>query len=204
MLVAYAERMTGQDHERWPDLLVLMGDQVYADDTSPAMKDFIRTRRDIHKGPKDQVADFEEYTRLYRESWSEPTVRWLLSTLPTAMIFDDHDVRDDWNTSHAWRVDMQQTDWWEERITGALMSYWIYQHLGNLVARRAGRQRHLRGRPQRPRWRGGPRARSPRPPTARPTGRRARCGRTGGTSVRCGCSSSIPAAAGCWPTAAGR
>jgi hypothetical protein len=132
MLVAYAERMTGQEHERWPDLLVLMGDQVYADDTSPEMKDFIRGRRDIHKGPKDQVADFEEYTRLYRESWADPTVRWLLSTLPTAMIFDDHDVRDDWNTSHAWRVDMQQTDWWEERITGALMSYWIYQHLGNL------------------------------------------------------------------------
>jgi hypothetical protein len=52
--------------------------------------------------------------------------------MPTSMIFDDHDVRDDWNTSHAWRVDMQKTDWWEERITGALMSYWIYQHLGNL------------------------------------------------------------------------
>ena len=49
------------------------------------------------------------------------------------MIFDDHDVRDDWNTSDAWRRDMQKTDWWEERITGALMSYWIYQHLGNLA-----------------------------------------------------------------------
>jgi len=45
---------------------------------------------------------------------------------------DDHDVRDDWNTSHAWRQDMQRTAWWEERITGALVSYWIYQHLGNL------------------------------------------------------------------------
>lgn len=48
------------------------------------------------------------------------------------MIFDDHDVRDDWNTSHAWRLDMQRTSWWAERITGALMSYWLYQHLGNL------------------------------------------------------------------------
>ena len=132
MLVAYAERMAGQEHERWPDLLVLMGDQVYADDTSPAMKEFIKSRRDIRKGARDQVADFEEYTRLYCESWGDPTVRWLLSTLPTSMIFDDHDVRDDWNTSHAWRLDMQKTDWWEERITGALMSYWIYQHLGNL------------------------------------------------------------------------
>ncbi len=132
VLDAFATRMAGQDHQEWPDLLLLVGDQVYADDTSPAMRDFIRTRRDIRRAPRAEVADFEEYTRLYLESWAEPTVRWLLSTLPSSMIFDDHDVRDDWNTSHAWRVDMQKTDWWEERITGALMSYWIYQHLGNL------------------------------------------------------------------------
>ncbi len=132
VLDAYATRMVGQDHEQWPDLLLLVGDQVYADETSPAIQDYIRTRRDIRREPKAEIANFEEYTRLYRESWSEPTTRWLLSTLPSSMIFDDHDVRDDWNTSHAWRVDMQRTAWWEERITGALMSYWIYQHLGNL------------------------------------------------------------------------
>jgi hypothetical protein len=97
------------------------------------MQDYIKTKRDIRKPPHTEVANFEEYTRLYRESWSEPTARWLLSTMPTSMIFDDHDVRDDWNTSHAWRLEMQKTDWWEERITGALMSYWIYQHLGNLT-----------------------------------------------------------------------
>ena len=132
VLDAFASRMIGQDHEQWPDALLLVGDQIYADDTSPAIQEFIKTRRDIRKAPKTEVSDFEEYTRLYYESWGEPTVRWLLSTLPSAMIFDDHDVRDDWNTSHAWRLDMQKTDWWGERITGALMSYWIYQHLGNL------------------------------------------------------------------------
>ena len=36
---------------------------------------------------------------LYRESWSDPDIRWLLSTVPTTMIFDDHDVNDDWNIS---------------------------------------------------------------------------------------------------------
>jgi phosphodiesterase/alkaline phosphatase D-like protein len=132
VLVAYATRMIGQEHGQWPDLLLLVGDQIYADDTTPAMRDFIKTRRDIRQEPKTQVADFEEYTRLYYESWGEPNVRWLLSTLPSSMIFDDHEVRDDWNISHAWRLDMQKTDWWEERITGALMSYWIYQHIGNL------------------------------------------------------------------------
>lgn len=132
VLDAYATRMISQDHEQWPDLLLLVGDQIYADDTSAAIQDFIKTRRDTRRAPHTEVADFEEYTQLYYESWGEPTVRWLLSTLPSSMIFDDHDVRDDWNTSHAWRLDMQKTNWWEERITSALMSYWVYQHLGNL------------------------------------------------------------------------
>jgi phosphodiesterase/alkaline phosphatase D-like protein len=129
---AFANRMINQPHGEWPDILLLVGDQVYADDTSPKIREYIKAHRDIDKPPKAEVANFEEYTRLYYESWGEPTVRWLLSTLPSSMIFDDHDVRDDWNTSGAWRDDMQKTSWWEERITGALMSYWIYQHLGNL------------------------------------------------------------------------
>jgi len=129
---AFANRMMQQAHQEWPDLLLLVGDQVYADDTSAAVQNYIRAHRDIRKPPKTEVANFEEYTQLYYESWGEPLVRWLLSTIPSSMIFDDHDVRDDWNTSQAWRLDMQKTDWWEERITGALMSYWIYQHLGNL------------------------------------------------------------------------
>ena len=132
VLDAFTTRMLAEEPDHWPDLLVFTGDQVYADDTSPAMRRFIRSRRDIRRPPKAEVADFEEYTRLYLESWSAPKIRWLLSTMPTSMIFDDHDVRDDWNTSHAWRLDMQKTGWWETRITGALMSYWIYQHLGNL------------------------------------------------------------------------
>jgi hypothetical protein len=132
VLDAFATRMLTQDHQVWPNLLVFAGDQVYADDTSPAMRTFISSRRDIRRPPKAEVADFEEYTRLYRESWGVPKIRWLLSTLPTSMIFDDHDVRDDWNTSLAWRQDMQKEPWWDARITGALMSYWIYQHLGNL------------------------------------------------------------------------
>ncbi len=39
-------------------------------------------------------------------------MRWLLSTVPSCMIFDDHDVIDDWNTSAAWLADMRATDWW--------------------------------------------------------------------------------------------
>lgn len=44
-----------------------------------------------------------EYEGLYRHTWCDPEIRWILSTVPTATIFDDHDIRDDWNTSAAWR-----------------------------------------------------------------------------------------------------
>ncbi|MEE1738551.1 alkaline phosphatase D family protein [Streptomyces sp. BE147] len=115
-----------------PDVLLLLGDQVYADETSPATRRRIASRRDLAEPPGAEVADYEEYTLLYDESWRDPEVRWLLSTVPSFMIFDDHDVVDDWNTSAAWQADIRATPWWHERIVSGLMSYWVYQHLGNL------------------------------------------------------------------------
>src|SRR5579871_3949015 len=103
----------------WPDAIVLLGDQVYADEVSPATLAFIEQRRDTTQPPGKRIADFEEYTRLYQESWSEPDIRWLFSTVPTAMIFDDHDVHDDWNISWLWIEEMRRTDWWEDHICGA-------------------------------------------------------------------------------------
>jgi hypothetical protein len=130
-LWAYSKSLQGGRVE-WPDAVVLLGDQVYADEVSPETAEFIRSRRDVRRPPGEQVADFEEYTRLYREAWSDPEIRWLLSTVPTTMIFDDHDVHDDWNISESWVTEMHETTWWEARVTGAFMAYWIYQHLGNL------------------------------------------------------------------------
>ena len=131
-LRALALRMRHQPCEKWPDLLLLLGDQVYADEVSPETEKFVRSRRDMDEHPGPIALDFEEYTRLYRESWGEPVTRWLLSTVSTAMIFDDHDVHDDWNISQEWVEEMRESDWWDEHIVGALMSYWVYQHLGNL------------------------------------------------------------------------
>ncbi|WP_420453187.1 alkaline phosphatase D family protein [Ilumatobacter sp.] len=134
-LDTYAHRMLRSDPETWPDAVLLLGDQVYADETTAETQARIAERRSLEVAPYEQVKDYEEYTWLYSESWTDPDIRWLLSTLPTAMIFDDHDVRDDWNTSEAWREDMQATTWWQERIVGGLASYWVYQHLGNLSPR---------------------------------------------------------------------
>ncbi|HEX2742604.1 MAG TPA: alkaline phosphatase family protein, partial [Rubrobacter sp.] len=77
-------------------------------------------------------ADFEEYARIYRDAWGDPAIRWLLSTVPSAMIFDDHEVGDDWNISASWVEEMRCQPWWNDQIVGGYASYWIYQHLGNL------------------------------------------------------------------------
>ena len=132
-LRAYALRLRHLAADAWPALLLLVGDQVYADATPPGVRAFIRGRRDPRHPPGLEVADFEEYTRLYRESWADPPVRWLLSTVPSAMILDDHDVHDDWNCSADWLAEMRATSWWDGRVTGGLMAYWLYQHLGNLA-----------------------------------------------------------------------
>ncbi|MDI6908382.1 alkaline phosphatase D family protein [Nocardioides sp.] len=138
-LRAYALFMAGvttadspEDSERWPDLVLFLGDQVYADETSDEMRAFIERRRDPEQAPWYELKDYEEYAHLYSLAWRDPANRWLLSTLPSAMIFDDHDIRDDWNTSWSWRQAMEATSWWHDRVVGGLASYWVYQHLGNL------------------------------------------------------------------------
>jgi PhoD-like phosphatase len=128
---AYALHMM-EDAEKWPDLILFLGDQVYADETSDEMRDFIASRRNIDEPPGVELKDYEEYAYLYHLAWTDPANRWLLSTLPSSMIFDDHDIRDDWNTSAVWREQMNATQWWKGRIVAGLASYWVYQHLGNM------------------------------------------------------------------------
>ena len=134
-LDALARRLMSEpeDGELRPDAIVLLGDQVYADKPTAKVKRFLKRRRAAgHHGPDDQVVSFDEYTKLYLESWRDPEVRWLFATVPTVMIFDDHEIIDDWNTSASWREEMSDQSWWRERISAGLASYWVYQHLGNL------------------------------------------------------------------------
>ncbi|SDX68048.1 PhoD-like phosphatase [Modestobacter sp. DSM 44400] len=131
-LDSYARQISDTPEGEWPDALVLLGDQVYADEVAPGTENWLALRRDLEPGTDAQASDFEEYTRLYAESWGDPQVRWLMSTIPSSMVFDDHEMIDDWNTSATWRAQVTPTDWWKKRICGGLTSYWVYQHLGNL------------------------------------------------------------------------
>jgi PhoD-like phosphatase len=130
-----AQQMIRDDRSKWPELLFLLGDQVYVDEGSPKTRERIRARRDTSQPPGEEVIDFEEYTWLYRESWQDPMIRWLFSTVSTSMVWDDHDMSDDWNISRSWHEEMDRKEWWHERAIGGIMTYWIYQHLGNLSPR---------------------------------------------------------------------
>jgi PhoD-like phosphatase len=121
-----------RDDARRPDLLFLLGDQVYVDEGSPETRRKIEQKRGVKTAPEDEVTDFQEYTWLYHESWREPLIRWLFSNVSTSMLWDDHDMSDDWNISRSWVDEMRQRSWWHRRAIGCISSYWIYQHLGNL------------------------------------------------------------------------
>jgi len=118
--------------EDLPECLLMLGDQVYADDLSPAMLELTGSRRDAIGVPDDELGDFEEFAAAYQEAWSEPGIRWLLSTVPTAMIFDDHEIHAQWKISKPWMDKLWAHDWFEGHIADGLMAYWVYQHLGNL------------------------------------------------------------------------
>jgi hypothetical protein len=130
-----AKQMAAGDREDWPEQLFLLGDQVYVDEGSPKTRKKIKERRGTDTPPFDEVTDFEEYTWLYRESWEEPLIRWLFSCVSVSMLWDDHDMSDDWNISRDWLLEMQQKSWWHRRVAGCIGSYWIYQHIGNLSPR---------------------------------------------------------------------
>jgi hypothetical protein len=134
-LYVLARQMVRDDRDEWPELLFLLGDQVYVDEGSPETRQRIRARRDTSEEPGEEVVDFEEYTWLYHEAWSDPLIRWLFSTVSTSMVWDDHDMSDDWNISRSWHEEMDRKHWWHERAVGGIMSYWIYQHIGNLSPR---------------------------------------------------------------------
>ncbi|HEX4668919.1 MAG TPA: alkaline phosphatase D family protein [Solirubrobacterales bacterium] len=130
-----AREMTRTERHEWPEMLFLLGDQVYVDEGSPRTREKIHQRRGTETPPGEEVTDYEEYSWLYEEAWSDPLIRWLFSTVSVSMQWDDHDMSDDWNISRSWLEEMRRKSWWHRRATAGVMSYWVYQHLGNVSPR---------------------------------------------------------------------
>lgn len=60
-----------------------------------------------------------------------PKVRRLLAHIPTYMIFDDHDVTDDWNLTVGWEKAAYEHPFSKQIIGNALFSYLLCQAWGN-------------------------------------------------------------------------
>lgn len=134
-LRAYALRAAGAGGgSACPDLLLMLGDQVYADQPSPALVEALAARESERPSdaPEDELADFTDYALAYREAWQEPAIRWLLSTVPTAMVFDDHEIHAEWRISQDWLDEMNAEPWFDRHIRAGLTAYWVFQHIGNL------------------------------------------------------------------------
>jgi hypothetical protein len=62
---------------------------------------------------------------------SLPAVRRALANIPTYMIFDDHDVTDDWNLDKDWVNSVDASPTGTRILTNALFAYWLFQGWGN-------------------------------------------------------------------------
>lgn len=86
------------------DQLIMMGDQIYADDLNVF-------------NPDKTIAQF--YAR-YRDAFSQKWIRKLMSRTPTYMTLDDHEIEDNW-PSKASEKD------WKTLFPVAIHSYQAYQ-----------------------------------------------------------------------------
>ncbi len=88
-------------------------------DTQPELSP---ERQRQYQTERQRLADFVE---------GLPAVRRLLAHLPTLMIFDDHDVTDDWNLTAAWEESAYGHPFSRRIIGNALVGYLICQGWGN-------------------------------------------------------------------------
>lgn len=68
---------------------------------------------------------------IFSEPESLIKVRRLLANIPTYMIFDDHDVTDDWNITGYWYDKVRSSPFGRRIVSNALAAYWAFQGWGN-------------------------------------------------------------------------
>lgn len=94
--------------------LIMVGDQIYADDL----------------GPLNPDKNVDQFYRRYRDAFSQPYIRKLMSGVPTYMTLDDHEIEDNW-PSKATDKD------WKTLFPVAMHAYLAYQlsHSPNIPIR---------------------------------------------------------------------
>lgn len=79
-----------------------------------------------------KVSDwYEQVIALEKSRKIMPNVRRVLANIPTYMIFDDHEITDDWNLEGKWYDDVKNSDCGRRIVTNGLVAYWAFQGWGN-------------------------------------------------------------------------
>jgi hypothetical protein len=76
----------------------------------------------------------EEFNRIHRLQWEYedlPKIRRILANIPTYMVFDDHEVTDDWNISYGWQKATRGNSLGRGIIRNALAAFTLFQYWGN-------------------------------------------------------------------------
>ena len=175
-------RSTAKDRlKAWPHLLLLLGDQIYADNVmtdvaAARLKDkkragkvvgnlsapesILEWERDRIPGETKsliktklmgrnidfpvnipdyagwgefQCMQYGDFAALYVAAWTQPDVAKMLANLPTFMMFDDHEIANDWNITGGWVAQMKKAPGWLDAVGEGLAAYWLYQGWGNPI-----------------------------------------------------------------------
>ncbi|WP_250658641.1 alkaline phosphatase D family protein [Alkalimarinus coralli] len=99
------DKMTKQHAHKPVSLILMGGDQLYADDiwsTIPELKKWNalnhkdKISRKATKTMCDQIDRF--YDRIYQERWASESMSFMLASAPSVMMWDDHDIFDGWGS----------------------------------------------------------------------------------------------------------
>jgi hypothetical protein len=207
--LAQADHILNDAGQARPNLLLLSGDQIYADDVASSLTprirrvaaDLINIDESTVFGPttpiagrqaicdavglttsagKDHLFSLGEFYAMYLLAWSEvlwpanmpvlndadpgevqlqiegkpnpqldaetwenetswlamfrdalPLVRRAMANIPTMMIWDDHEVTDDWNLDYNWCRGLYTQPQGVRVVTNGMLAYLLFQHWGN-------------------------------------------------------------------------
>lgn len=103
----------------------LVDNQIYLEVEEEQGKEYERKISTLKKEFNEQQREMEIFQQCL------PKVRRLLANIPIYMIFDDHDVTDDWNITKEWQEKVASSPLGNHVIANALTTYWAFQGWGN-------------------------------------------------------------------------
>ena len=119
-------------HEKTPFSALLMGgDQLYADSIWGEVKklsewsNLPREEKIKKKATKEMERQIDTfYARLYQDKWSTPDMSLMLASIPSVMMWDDHDIFDGWGS---YPKDMQESEVYQSIFKYAKKYFELYQ-----------------------------------------------------------------------------